>query len=107
MLGRDATQAVDAYLARRASEGLRRTASEERVRDGFAAALDQLGPLRDLNGELDFGPHSTSPARQTWRRSAGLGHLPVRDHSHGDGQWDSHSQNDPTQSFLFESLFSA
>jgi len=105
-LGAEAESAVDAYLAQRATQGLRRTASETRVRDGFVDALEQLEGLRGLDGQFDFGNAFA------FRGQADLAvQALAADTSrcvtiaHGEGQWDTHSQNDPTQSFLFEQLF--
>jgi len=106
LLGAEALTEVDAYLARRAAAAPRRTASETLVRDGYAGALDQLGPLRGLNGELDLGNAfefrgQTDLAVEAL--SAGTSRCVTI--AHGAGQWDSHAGNDGTQSFLFESLF--
>ncbi len=106
LLGAEALTEVDAYLARRAAAAPRGTASETRVRDGYAGALDQLGPLRGLNGELDLG-YAFEFRGQTDLAVEALAAGTSRcvTIAHGDGQWDSHAGNDATQSFLFESLF--
>jgi len=105
------SRAVDRFLARRAESELAAAQSavgRARLAD-FQASVGRLEALRDLNGVVDFG----DAARFVGQRrvavealSAGSSRCVTLAHGVELGGWDSHANNDATQSLLFEDLFS-
>jgi uncharacterized protein (DUF1501 family) len=100
---------MDQYLAKRA-QALQFVDGSSRfteMSEAFITALDRADMLKDLNGVLDWSASTDLFAQSKMAAdvlSLGLSRCITMSYS-GQG-WDSHSNNDPTQSSNFEGLFS-
>lgn len=110
-LPRQAEDLVDRYLARRASAraAASRSAVDAQLSGAFADALDGALGLKDYRYVMDFTGGQGLAAQAEVAVDAlafGLSRCVSLGFS-GDGLgWDSHADNDATQSTLFEGLFS-
>lgn len=103
---------VDRYVSRRARarEAIARSTVDQKLSTDFLDAFDKAAGLEDYRYVMDFSSNASLPSQASvavQALSSGLSRcvsLGFPGFSGGLG-WDSHTQNDETQSGLFETLF--
>ncbi len=109
---RPAESVVDRYLQRRAAARVlaARSTREAELTADFQASMDKLTGLKDLRYSMDFtGGGTLADQAEVAAQALQLGVSRTVCLAYSGGGtfgWDSHADNDTTQSALFEELFS-